>query len=217
VSDIPPPPPASPPAAPEIPPPPPAPGYVPPPVTPGAAAEWFDPNRAYAGFWRRVASRLIDGVVLSFAISVCFLPAFIIVQVGPTKVETCHVDDQGNIDPFSDEADNAFCEVPNGTTWAWTGIAAAAGLVPAVILQVWFYRRLGRTGRSWGRDAMGTRLVDARTGHPVGGGTAFGREIVSSIFSLALGLGFLWMLWDRRKQCWHDKAVGTVVVRVDGR
>ncbi len=33
---------------------------------------------------------------------------------------------------------------------------------------------------------------------------------ISSIF---LGLGFLWMIWDRDKVGWHDKMAGTVVVR----
>jgi uncharacterized RDD family membrane protein YckC len=25
-------------------------------------------------------------------------------------------------------------------------------------------------------------------------------------------IGFLWMIWDREKQTWHDKAAGSVVI-----
>ena len=27
-------------------------------------------------------------------------------------------------------------------------------------------------------------------------------------------LGFLWALWDKKNQAWHDKIAGTVVIRV---
>jgi len=27
-------------------------------------------------------------------------------------------------------------------------------------------------------------------------------------------LGFFWMLWDKEKQCWHDKLASDVVVPV---
>jgi uncharacterized RDD family membrane protein YckC len=30
---------------------------------------------------------------------------------------------------------------------------------------------------------------------------------------LPLGLGFLWIAFDKRKQAWHDKLAGTVVIR----
>ena len=30
---------------------------------------------------------------------------------------------------------------------------------------------------------------------------------------LPLGLGFLWILWDPRKQGWHDKLAHTIVIR----
>jgi len=26
-------------------------------------------------------------------------------------------------------------------------------------------------------------------------------------------LGYLWMLWDDKQQTWHDKVVGSIVVR----
>ena len=34
------------------------------------------------------------------------------------------------------------------------------------------------------------------------------------VSSLALGLGFLWVLWDPQQQGWHDKIAGTYVVKV---
>ncbi|MDE0100904.1 MAG: RDD family protein [Bryobacterales bacterium] len=36
---------------------------------------------------------------------------------------------------------------------------------------------------------------------------------LASVFSFAfLGLGWLWAAWDERKQAWHDRAAGTIVV-----
>jgi uncharacterized RDD family membrane protein YckC len=31
--------------------------------------------------------------------------------------------------------------------------------------------------------------------------------------ALFFGLGVFWMLWDRRRQAWHDKLAKTVVVK----
>jgi uncharacterized RDD family membrane protein YckC len=48
-------------------------------------------------------------------------------------------------------------------------------------------------------------------------GQAFGRTLMVGLFlGLFLVGGFLdffWPLWDRRRQAWHDKVAGTVVVR----
>ena len=30
---------------------------------------------------------------------------------------------------------------------------------------------------------------------------------------LPLGLGFLWVAWDKKKQGWHDKMAGTIVIK----
>lgn len=32
---------------------------------------------------------------------------------------------------------------------------------------------------------------------------------------LSLGLGFLWIIWDNRKQSFHDKMANTVVIQLD--
>jgi uncharacterized RDD family membrane protein YckC len=34
------------------------------------------------------------------------------------------------------------------------------------------------------------------------------------VSGLVIAIGYLWMIWDVRKQTWHDKAVSALPVRV---
>jgi uncharacterized RDD family membrane protein YckC len=43
-----------------------------------------------------------------------------------------------------------------------------------------------------------------------------GRYFAYYLSTILLGLGFLWIIWDPKKQGWHDKLAGTVVVRPVG-
>jgi uncharacterized RDD family membrane protein YckC len=74
----------------------------------------------------------------------------------------------------------------------------------------------GTTGQTPGNAALGIRVVDARDrlGQPIGYGRAFVRWLVSLVSALVLLIGFLWMLWDPKKQTWHDKAVGSLPIHV---
>jgi uncharacterized RDD family membrane protein YckC len=40
------------------------------------------------------------------------------------------------------------------------------------------------------------------------------RGLAAAFSVVVLFLGFLWMIWDREKQTWHDKIAGTVVIRL---
>jgi uncharacterized RDD family membrane protein YckC len=71
--------------------------------------------------------------------------------------------------------------------------------------------RQGRTGRSVGKSVLKIRLISADTGRPVGAGTAFLRDLVH-IADGFLYIGFLFPLWDQRKQTFADKACNTLVV-----
>lgn len=72
----------------------------------------------------------------------------------------------------------------------------------------------GARGQTVGQMAMGIRVIDFNTGGSIGYGRAFIRWLVAIISFLALFIGYLWMLWDKEKQCWHDKAANDVVVPV---
>lgn len=70
------------------------------------------------------------------------------------------------------------------------------------------------SGQTIGKKIIGTRVVDFRTGGPIGFGRGLIRWVGRLLSGLACGLGYLWMLWDPEKQCWQDKLATTVVVPV---
>lgn len=70
-------------------------------------------------------------------------------------------------------------------------------------------------GGGIGMQAMGLRLVDANTGGEPRVRRALIRFIVSAPSLWAFGLGYFWMLWDPKRQTWHDKAAGTLVVHAN--
>ena len=88
---------------------------------------------------------------------------------------------------------------------------AVIGVVATIAYYTWFH---GSTGQTPGDAALGIRVVDTETGQPIGFGRAFVRWLVSIVSGLVLVLGYLWMIWDKRKQTWHDKAVSSLPIRV---
>lgn len=64
-----------------------------------------------------------------------------------------------------------------------------------------------------GKMAVSAKIVDARTGKEPSVGQYIGRYFAYILSTIPFGLGFLWVAFDSRKQAWHDKLAGTVVVR----
>jgi uncharacterized RDD family membrane protein YckC len=73
----------------------------------------------------------------------------------------------------------------------------------------------GPTGATPGKRICGIRVIDMRTGGPIGYGRAFIRWIMKIVSGIPLYLGYFWMLWDKEKQTWHDKVSDSVVVPAD--
>src|SRR5713226_2251324 len=83
-------------------------------------------------------------------------------------------------------------------------ILAALGIT---IYNRWI--QAGRTGQSWGKMALGIKLVSEETGQPIGGGMAFVRDICHILDSLACYIGWLFPLWDAKRQTFADKIMKT--------
>lgn len=78
------------------------------------------------------------------------------------------------------------------------------------VATIWFWLRfLGTPGKM----ATKLKIVDAKTGNKMSMGQAIGRYFAYIIAMLPLFLGFIWVGIDKKKQGWHDKLAGTVVVR----
>ena len=81
----------------------------------------------------------------------------------------------------------------------------------AAVILLWKYR-----GATPGKMALSARIVDAQTGGAPSTGRLVARYFAYIVSTLPLLLGFIWIAFDRRKQGWHDKIAGTVVVYEDG-
>jgi uncharacterized RDD family membrane protein YckC len=89
-------------------------------------------------------------------------------------------------------------------------------IVSIVVALAYFsYFEGGPTGQTLGKRALGIRVIDFNAGGPIGYGRGLLRTIGRYLSGIVFLLGYLWMLWDREKQTWHDKIAGTVVVPVD--
>ena len=84
-------------------------------------------------------------------------------------------------------------------TWVFPALA---------VILFWLYK-----AATPGKMAVGLRIVDARTGGRPSTGQFIGRYFAYYVSLLPLALGYFWILWDPKKQSFHDKLAGTVVLR----
>lgn len=82
-------------------------------------------------------------------------------------------------------------------------------VLPAVVIIACWHA----FGATPGKMAVGARIVDAATGHAPSMGQYIGRYLGYFLSTIPLGLGLLWVGFDRKKRGWHDMVSGTVVVR----
>ena len=64
-----------------------------------------------------------------------------------------------------------------------------------------------------GKFAISAKIVDAKTGREPSIGQCIIRYLAYFLSTIPLCLGFIWVAFDPKKQGWHDKIAGTVVVR----
>lgn len=101
-------------------------------------------------------------------------------------------------------SNDAFIKGPADFLLSW--------VFPAVAVVIFWIMKQATPGKM----AVGARIVDAETGWELTPGQAVVRYLCYFVAILPLCLGIIWVAFDRRKQGWHDKIAGTVVVRRRG-
>ena len=167
---------------------------------------------ALAEWWRRLLARVIDGLILGVVFSPLWIPAW-----------------RAFFRQFSAIA-NRYPGSALNTAAAKNAIATAEGHLVGSIFVVGLLFYVVAFGYDWiqhwawgqtiGKRALGTKVVKEDGNPALGAGTAAGRAAVYALAPLVPLVGSLfglvnelWLTWDPRRQCLHDKAAHTVVIK----
>ncbi|HEX7535585.1 MAG TPA: RDD family protein [Dermatophilaceae bacterium] len=169
----------------DYPPPPPPP---PPPPTSGPQQPGYGsaPSGPQLATWiQRVGAYLID-----YALIIVFV---ILANVFMPKTVTTNINGVVNVSQSSGNLGLAF-------------------LMSLIILAIWGYNRWynGGRGQSFGKKTLNLVLVAEATGQPIGTAKAFLRDVAHVLDGICM-IGYLFPLWDAKRQTFADKIMTTVV------
>lgn len=154
-----------------------------------------------------IGSRWKAMVVDSFAAAI--VPAIILV-FGLIKIPTNDAMCQ-TVDPYTGATRDYVCPTPE--TGPFMALLGMVILVAVLAQFVAVIGPIGSTGQSVGMRGQRIRVLDDQTLLPIGIGRSIGRSVAASLVSGWFNLGYLWAFVDGRNQTWHDKLVGSIVVR----
>jgi uncharacterized RDD family membrane protein YckC len=174
--------------------PPPGGGYSPPPPLPGGYAPapvpaYGAPQARYGGFWIRFVAVFLDGIIVTIPVLILGVILGIAAAVASNA--------SGN---------------SNGASVATTGLGFLVDLIGLVISIGYFIYFWGR-GQTIAMRLFHLRVADAITGQPIGYGRAALRYVGYLLSAIVCYIGLIWAAFDSRKQGWHDKIAGTVVLQ----
>lgn len=144
-------------------------------------------EQKYVGFWARFAANFLDGILISIFVS-------------PASIRIIYLLSKGEI--RSDWISESACVA--------IAFYSVLYILSQVILLVLWYKKQA----SIGKMAIAAKIVDARTGKAPTKNQLIGRYFAYVLSCFPLGLGFLWIAFDSKKQGWHDKLAGTAVIYV---
>ena len=149
-------------------------------------------DKRFGGFWRRFLAFFIDQALL-------YLVSLILYQIGLLALGLGHVSFRGTL------ALGALSEIMA----PFKLIYLCATVITAMIYFTWFHGTFGQTP---GKMLLNLKVIQV-SGDRMTLGVAFLRWVGTLLSGLILGLGYLWIAFDGRKQGWHDKIAATLVIR----
>lgn len=178
------------------PPPPSAGGFAPPPPGPVIRAQ---PTESYTPWVTRVLAFLIDYAPVAVVFGIAQVIALV------TQEESCVT----SVNQF-DVAQ--YCYTQTSTVGV---LAQGLASMLALAYIVWNYGyKQGTTGSSIGKSILKFKVVSETTGQPLGFAMSFVRQIAHFVDAVICYVGFLFPLWDSKRQTLADKIMTTVCLPV---
>jgi uncharacterized RDD family membrane protein YckC len=168
---------------------------------PGALSQG-PPKEAYTPWITRVLAALIDGVPI-FLLSAIGVVILVTMQ----KVETVCITDESEFDlgEFCATGNNG----PSTTAWILFGLC----MIVSFAYAIWNYgHRQGTTGCSVGKSMMKFKVIGEKTGRPIGFVMSIVRQLAHIVDTAVCYIGYLFPLWDAKRQTLADKIMTTVCV-----
>ncbi|MEV6277054.1 RDD family protein [Nocardia sp. NPDC051832] len=156
---------------------------------------------AYAGWAARVGAALLDGLIVGIPVGILFALAFTMgIDPGDSRLV---LKNDGTFEPTT---------VGGGIDEVGIALIASAVLV-SFAGSVFLIYREGAVGQTPGKALLGIRLISESTGRPMGFWAALGRKFCHIVDALPCYVGYLFPLWDAKRQTLADKITSSVVVR----
>ena len=146
----------------------------------------------YVGFWARFLAMFVDNIWVTIVLVLVVIALF-----GQDFMAMVAVPTDGS-----------------GQMTGAPGSGAAASLLvqlllpAALIIGFWIWK-----AATPGKMLVSAEIVDAKSMGKPSTGQLIVRYIGYFISAFVFCLGFLWVAFDKRKQGWHDKMAGTLVVK----
>jgi uncharacterized RDD family membrane protein YckC len=147
----------------------------------------------FAGFWRRLVAYTIDNII----INIIFFTMFIIAMVAFV------------FSSISSEGGSWLTDIMEPARMSFALLLTVASYLFLFIAYFTYFH--GMNGRTPGKMLLGLQVISTE-GTRISFGIAFLRAVGYFVSAAVFHIGFIWAAFDRRKQGWHDKIAGTVVI-----
>jgi uncharacterized RDD family membrane protein YckC len=159
----------------------------------------------YAGWGTRFLAAIIDGIIIGVVYFVLSFAVGLAIP-GPAAPSA----DALQSDP---NAASNYLVAATGHATTVLAIVVPLVLIVGIVYYAYMWSRSGQT--------LGQKLLHIKVTRQDGQLLSLGGGILRYIVGMAildnivfgLPIGWLWPLWDGKKQAWHDKIAGSIVVK----
>jgi uncharacterized RDD family membrane protein YckC len=142
----------------------------------------------YAGFWIRFVAFMLDSVAATILIA-----PIIYFLVGETNMEDYNLQDPEQLAALLNRLS--------------VQMSIEALIFAVIFIMFWTFK-----SATPGKLLLKCSIVDAKTLGKASNSQNIIRYLGYFVSMFSLFLGFIWIAFDARKQGWHDKIAGTVVI-----